>query len=1300
MKTKPDTLDIIPTLVFASAMILIGAANSRAADGAWTNDFDGLWSETTNWLDGVIADGAGSTATFSNDLLSTVLVNMDSARTLGNLTFSPVGVFTLTNNGVDDVNILTLQGPSKPVISVPPGVNATISRTVLAGTNGFVLDGGGTLTLVKAGNDTVAYDPTNTWSGNVVLNNGTLQVRGSGTGAGTLIPADISALSGIDSFTFYNGSTLDLVSAANTSPNYGYMNADLIVPDGQTGSLLIPGRWSGTGGNGGSGMNGTLTGGGILNFEGRYLRGNFAGDWSGFTGRINITEVQQDANPAEFRFGNSNGFPNAEINLTGTPTGDAARAFYYPTPGGVVVIRIGALMGDNTAFSLRGGNGGGTVVEYRVGSLRTAPSAFPDIFSGFLEDGSGLRFVKEGAGTLAIGGDCTHSGGTTISNGVLQIGDGSSDSGLLGTGPVTNWGALVIARGGNSVFPSVISGTGSLTNSTLDLGSGAATTLTGSNTYTGPTVVTLGTLLVGTASQSPTPYTVMAGAGFGTVVGNPGGTLTINSLSFGSFGCTLNLNLGSFGNPTGTVITDTGNVTVDGDVTVNVSGKNISVGTITLFEYGSRSGSGSFVLGTLPDRVTGATLNDDTANKRVTLTITTTFDPTLRYVGDTQGVWDVANTANQIWQEVGSGQTTNYYESTGPDGYPLGPPVRFDDSATGTTVIDVSTLVYPDGITVSNSLMPYTFSTAAPGSTAIAGSGGLTKLGANTLTFAFDELPGYEYTGLTRILEGTLVVGDGSTGTIGTGGVTNNGTLVVNHTNAVTIAGDITGPGRLIVMGAGLSNTVVTLSPATNSLYSGGTITTNATIQMGNGVANSLGNDGTGLGTGTNTFWGDCELDMFDSGNNGGNNGYDFNPIIDVPAGQTLTYNLAGRCREASTLIGSGTINVRARWVRCYAVGDWSQFAGQINFYSASGLTSLRLNDTLGMPLAKVHLADPDGLGNVVRLMNQGTGELFYPIGELSGEPATFIEGENGDGSDPPASTVWVVGGLNTDATFAGTTADSLQNNATNSFVKVGTGTWTLSGTNLHSGFTTVSNGVLALVADAGLSNSVTITAADPGILDVSGRTDGTLWLGTSTSAQTLAGNGTVKGDVVLGPNATLAPGFSVGTLTVTSGSITLGGTTVLEVTTSGSPASDQLVAPNITYGGTLILTNIGSISGSHVFQLFSGSLSGSFDNVITQALSGVTWDLSKLNTDGTVTVVGSAVDTTPTNIVFQVSGNQLTLSWPSSHVGWRLQVQTNSLSTGLTSDWVDVAGSTATNEMSFAVAPGQGVVFYRLVYP
>ena len=75
-------------------------------------------------------------------------------------------------------------------------------------------------------------------------------------------------------------------------------------------------------------------------------------------------------------------------------------------------------------------------------------------------------------------------------------------------------------------------------------------------------------------------------------------------------------------------------------------------------------------------------------------------------------------------------------------------------------------------------------------------------------------------------------------------------------------------------------------------------------------------------------------------------------------------------------------------------------------------------------------------------------------------------------------------------------------------------------------------------------------------------------------------------------------------------------------------------------------------------------------------------------------------VATNPTNLVFQVTANTLTLSWPADHTGWRLQVQTNSVAQGLSTNWFDVAGATITNQMAIPIDVNNGSVFYRLAFP
>jgi hypothetical protein len=75
-------------------------------------------------------------------------------------------------------------------------------------------------------------------------------------------------------------------------------------------------------------------------------------------------------------------------------------------------------------------------------------------------------------------------------------------------------------------------------------------------------------------------------------------------------------------------------------------------------------------------------------------------------------------------------------------------------------------------------------------------------------------------------------------------------------------------------------------------------------------------------------------------------------------------------------------------------------------------------------------------------------------------------------------------------------------------------------------------------------------------------------------------------------------------------------------------------------------------------------------------------------------------VSTVPLTFSYGLSGTQLQLAWPATHKGWRLEVQTNSLATGLGSNWFPVAGATLTNQMFFPVSTSSPSVFFRLRYP
>jgi hypothetical protein len=164
---------------------------------------------------------------------------------------------------------------------------------------------------------------------------------------------------------------------------------------------------------------------------------------------------------------------------------------------------------------------------------------------------------------------------------------------------------------------------------------------------------------------------------------------------------------------------------------------------------------------------------------------------------------------------------------------------------------------------------------------------------------------------------------------------------------------------------------------------------------------------------------------------------------------------------------------------------------------------------------------------------------------------------------------------------------------------------------------------------------------------------------------------------------------------------------------TNGKPYTDVLTISLIA-SNTLAVTNFlyaGTDTNGSLLSQFGGVASGA--SYLTNAFNalGIGWretgsqatiiDINKISiisiSAGTQT---NAVSQIPTNIVSQIIGNQLQVSWPSDHIGWRLQIQTNNLNGGLGTNWVDVPNSASTNQIPISISPTNGSVFLRMVYP
>ncbi len=162
------------------------------------------------------------------------------------------------------------------------------------------------------------------------------------------------------------------------------------------------------------------------------------------------------------------------------------------------------------------------------------------------------------------------------------------------------------------------------------------------------------------------------------------------------------------------------------------------------------------------------------------------------------------------------------------------------------------------------------------------------------------------------------------------------------------------------------------------------------------------------------------------------------------------------------------------------------------------------------------------------------------------------------------------------------------------------------------------------------------------------------------------------------------------------------------------APFAPTGLAANAVASGRVDLSWTGSV-GATGYNLKRATVSGGAYTTIATNLAGVAYTDAGLTNGMTYFYVVSAtnsfgasansteasahpVSTVSLPVNFAVNGNQLQLSWPMDHLGWRLEMQTNSLNSG--ASWLTVSNSSATNQVFVPIHPDGGSVFFRLVYP
>lgn len=1020
------------------------------------------------------------------------------------------------------ISDIALGGSTLTFASEGTGNSSIFVNRAITGTGGLIKTGAGLLRL----------NGSNNFTGPLTINGGDVSLA-SGTALADTVAVSmvtgsrlfvsnsetIGSLSGAGSVNFENGSVLT-TGGNNTSTSF----AGIIAGTGSltktgTGTFTLTGASNYSGGT-------TISAGALavgsdtaLGTGTLTMAAGTALEWAG-------TADRSISNAINLSSGNGFGVsdPNFTLTLGGVISGTSG---FTKTGFGRVTITANNVLAGTVTISGGGltvGNGGtsgslgtGNVVN----NVQLVFNRSDDVTISNVISGTG-QVIKDGSGTLTLVSDNSYGvgiigiSGTAVAAGTLQIGNGGT-SGSLGNGRVgVGIGAtLAFSRSDNIIVANEIIDRGSLTK----LGAGTLT-LTGENNYFGTTTISAGTLQIGNGGTTGT-----LGSTQGTQTQSFGNVVNNAALVFNRSNVLTAAN----------VISGSGSLTKLGAATLTLSGRNTYDGVTTV-------SAGTLVA--LRDSSLGSAVGNTIVANGATLQIIADGPMAESITINGTGVGGVGalrlNAATQLGGAVTLGSAARI-NTDSPHSAVL---------AGGVTGDNLALTIGGSGTTTVNSVLAL-------------GTGNLVKDGTGTVV-----LVGNNTFGATTISTGTLRIGNGgTTGTLGSGNVLNNSALVFNRSNDLSVSNVISGGGTLTKLGAGNLTLSGTNAYSGLTTVSAGTLTVNSDGALGNNVAGTTVSSGATLAFGTAGTIADAisfrgtgvggvgALNALGSVNLDGNVLLEADGLVSVQNGQLIRFrgsSFGALGNAVLTLNTDGNSSIFVNSALGGIGGLIKNGAGQVQLAGNNSFTG-----PVTINAGVLQVTGGNAINDSVAITGVGSGRLSLDASEAIGSIA-------GTGSIALFNnSILTTGGNNSSTSYSG------QILSTGSLVKIGTGTFTLTGDSSYLGTTTISGGTLQ-IGDGGPTGTLASgTVTNNATLAINLSSDITL-------SQAITGTGALR---KLGSGvATVSSNLALGSATVEAGTLLLSG--------SNSFTNGITVA-----GGTLALRNVNAAGGATGLIRTTGSV-------------------------------------------------------------------------------------------------------------